>query len=76
VKKDIGVNSEIWERGYVDHRIRDGANYDHHREYIRQNPIKSGLVDAPEQYRYCSAYPGAKLDPAPQGLKPLFEPAA
>jgi putative transposase len=48
VKKDIGVNSELWERGYVDHRIRDGSDYERHREYIRQNPIKAGLAVSPE----------------------------
>lgn len=26
-KKELGVNLEIWERGYVDHRIRDATDY-------------------------------------------------
>jgi len=31
----------------------------------------------PQEYRYSSAYPGWKLDPIPQGLKPtdVLEPA-
>jgi putative transposase len=68
-------NREIWQRGYVDHRIRDGADYDHHREYIRENPCKARLVSRPEDYPYSSAFPGVELDPAPQWLKPFSKAA-
>src|SRR6266498_3164135 len=30
----VGRKMEIWQRGYVDHRIRNAADYLHHREYI------------------------------------------
>ena len=38
--------------------------------YIHLNPVKKHLCDDPAEYRYSSAYPGWKLDPVPQGLKP------
>jgi putative transposase len=70
--KELGMNREIWQRGYVDHRIRDAQDYSRHREYIRLNPVRAHLVDVPEAYAYSSAFPGFALDPIPQGLKPNF----
>jgi len=40
---------QIWERGYLDHRIRDGNDFEPNREYIRQNPIKAGLASSAEE---------------------------
>ncbi|MGP8224916.1 MAG: REP-associated tyrosine transposase [Terracidiphilus sp.] len=69
-KKELGSNMEIWQRGFSDHRIRDAEDYDKHLQYIHLNPVKKHLCASPAGYRYSSAYPGWKLDPIPQGLKP------
>jgi len=69
-RKEFGTTSEIWQRGYVDHRVRDAGDYAQHREYIRANPVRAHLANSPEEYRYCSAYPGFVVDAIPQGLKP------
>ncbi len=69
-KKELGSNAEIWQRGFSDHRIRDAEDYDKHVHYIHLNPVKRHLCALPAEYRYSSAYPGWKLDPIPQGLKP------
>ena len=53
---------EVWQRGFTDHRIRDAEDFARHREYIHQNPVKRGLAARAMEYRYCSAYPGFKLD--------------
>jgi putative transposase len=70
-KRELGTNAEIWQRGFSDHRIRDGEDYEMHVHYIHLNPVKKHLCDTPSAYRYSSAYPGWKLDPVPQGLKPI-----
>jgi putative transposase len=70
VKKELGSNLEIWERGYVNHRIRDLNDYERHVKYIRQNPVEAQLVSAEGKYRYSSACAGFESDPRPQGLKP------
>lgn len=75
-KKELDSNAEIWQRGFSDHRIRDFEDYDKHRRYIYLNPVKKHLCMVPEEYRYSSAYPGWKLDPIPQGLKPRVIEAA
>ncbi len=69
--KEIAPNSEIWQRGFTDHRIRDAADYSHHREYIRQNPVRAKFCATPEEYPYSSAGSVIALDPVPQRLKPL-----
>ena len=53
---------EVWQRGFMDHRIRDGVDFAAHCEYIHQNPVKRGLAESAKEYRYSSAYPGFKLD--------------
>jgi putative transposase len=70
VGKELELKMEIWERGYVDHRIRDLTDFVNHVEYIRSNPVKAGLVGAFTDYLYSSAQAGFDLDPIPQGLKP------
>jgi putative transposase len=71
-KKELGSNAEIWQRGFADHRIRDAEDYDMHRHYIHLNPVKRHLCASPADYKYSSAFPGWKLDPIPQGLKPAI----
>jgi len=75
-KKELGSNMEIWQKGFQDQRVRDGADYDVHVNYVRQNPVKKGLCARAEEYPYSSAHVGFALDAAPQGLKPVALGAA
>ena len=54
--------NEVWQRGFTDHRIRDSQDFERHRDYIHQNPVKRGLVEKAVEYRYSSAFPGFRLD--------------
>jgi putative transposase len=65
----IGRDQEIWQRGFTDHRIRSEVDYIHHRNYIHRNPVERGIVTTPAEYRYCSAFPGFKLDPWPSAAE-------
>ena len=68
-KAELGCGLEIWERGFTDHRIRDARDFEHHQEYIHQNPVVAGIVPIAAEYRYGSAYPGFKLDVWPSAAK-------
>src|SRR5207244_3185366 len=46
-KKELGFNGEIWQEGFTLRRIENSLDYERHREYIRQNPVKRGLCSAP-----------------------------
>jgi putative transposase len=65
VKERLRNGMEIWERGFTDHRIRDLEDFEHHQRYIHQNPVARKLAENASEFRYCSAYPGFKLDPWP-----------
>ena len=74
--KELELKMEIWERGYVNHRVRDLTDFINHADYIQRNPVEAGLAAAPADYPYCSAHAGFDLDPIPQGLKPQSSSAA
>ncbi len=62
ITAELGRKGEVWQRGFTDHRIRDASDFEIHRIYIHENPVKRGIVERAPEYRYCSAYPGFKLD--------------
>jgi len=71
-KKELELNIEVWERGYIDHRIRDANDYARHVEYIRQNPVEAKIVVRAEDYVSSSASAGFEVDPCPldrEGMK-------
>ena len=44
----------IWQRRFWEHAVRDEADYQAHVEYCWCNPVKHGLVAAPEEWPYSS----------------------
>jgi putative transposase len=72
-KKGLGSPMEIWQRGFSDHRIRDWADFEIHRDYVYRNPVGRSLVEKAEEYQYCSAFPGSRKDEVPRWLKPRMD---
>ena len=70
VKKGLGFTGEVWEKSFYDRRVRNWEEYCAFRRYIHQNPLRSGLALATEEYPYSSARRGLALDAVPQRLKP------
>jgi putative transposase len=69
-KKELGLNMEVWQKGFHDHRIRDAGDYAQHIRYIHENPVRRHLCERASEYLYSSAHFGFEVDAAPQGLKP------
>ena len=69
-RKELGFAGEIWEKSFYDHRVRAAEDYYNFRQYIRQNPVKQGLVAAFTDYSYSSGRPEFVMDEVPQRLKP------
>jgi REP-associated tyrosine transposase len=67
-KKELGFLGEIWQRGFSDVRIKDEASFVAHRSYIYDNPVRAGLVNRAQDYRFGSLYLRQKKL---QGLKPV-----
>ncbi len=60
-----GRKIDLWHAGFHDWTIRDAADWDSKALYIRQNPVKAGLVERPEDWPYSSANAKLTLDPTP-----------
>ena len=69
-KRELHFAFEVWQASFVNHRIRDAEDYQHHRTYIWQNPVRAGLSDRPEMFAWSSAAKGMQWDAPPPGLKP------
>jgi len=41
-----------WQRDFFDHRLRNNEGYIEKANYIRMNPVRAGLVKAPDEWPY------------------------
>ncbi len=49
-----------WQVGFFDHRIRDVHSLVEKEQYIRMNPVRQGLCNIPDEWRYCWNAEGLK----------------
>ncbi len=52
INKLLQVNGPVWEEESFDHVLRSDESLKEKCEYIRQNPVRKGLVGDPEEYRW------------------------
>lgn len=41
-----------WQRDYFDHRLRSHESHQEKADYIRQNPVRKGLVSRPDEWEF------------------------
>jgi putative transposase len=46
------IEAPYWQPGFFDHALRSADSYSHKWEYVRENPVRAGLVDHPEDWPY------------------------
>jgi len=46
----LSVKAPFWQREFFDHLIRSGESYSDKWEYVRQNPVRAGLVAAADDW--------------------------
>ena len=46
--------SNVWQRRFWEHTIKDEEDLHHHLDYIHYNPVKHQLVSCPHQWEYSS----------------------
>jgi putative transposase len=68
-----GNAMQIWQSGFHESRVKDLNDYKIKADYIRFNPVMARLVSQPEEWPFSSASQNYRLDPIPQGLKPLVQ---
>ena len=67
-----GHSMQIWLPGFHDWTIRDSADYEARRDYIRMNPVRAGLAERPENWLYGSACGRFSMDAMPTRLQHSF----
>jgi len=45
-------NGQIWQEGFFDHILRNDESMSEKWEYIRQNPVRAGLVSDSEDWPF------------------------
>jgi len=52
VNKLTGTGGPVWQDESFDHVLRSDESLKEKMEYIRMNPVRKGLVQAPEGYKW------------------------
>ena len=55
-----GTSGALWQDESFDHVLRSNESFDEKLEYIRQNPVRRGLVTKPEEYEWLWVEGGVK----------------
>ena len=50
---EFGYKGDVWQRGFTEVQVLNQQNFEAHRAYIAENPIKAGLVASTEEYPFC-----------------------
>ncbi len=50
LSKGISAGPPHWQKGFFDHLIRHSESYSEKWEYVRQNPVRAGLVNDPDDW--------------------------
>jgi hypothetical protein len=52
LSKAISIERPHWQKGFFDHLIRHSESYSEKWDYVRQNPVRAGLVEAIDDWPY------------------------
>ena len=52
VNRLLGTSGPMWQEESFEHTLRNDGSFQEKLEYIRQNPVRRGLVARPEDYRW------------------------
>lgn len=47
-----GVPAPHWQKGFFDHVLRNSESYDQKWQYVRENPVRAGLVENWNEWPY------------------------
>jgi REP element-mobilizing transposase RayT len=52
IVRESGVEGGIWQAEFFDHVLRSSESYSQKWEYVRENPIRAGLVTTSEGWPF------------------------
>jgi len=48
----FGIERPLWQKEFFDHLIRSSESYSEKWEYVRNNPVRAGLVEHSDDWKY------------------------
>lgn len=48
----LKMMSAVWQRGFFDHLLRSDESYEQKWNYVRENPVRAGLVTDADDWPY------------------------
>ena len=57
INRLLGRKGPTWQSGFYDHALRDERSLSAYLEYMRDNPVRAGLVSRPEEWPYAATMP-------------------
>jgi len=63
--RELEYRQEIWQRGFDDQWITCEEAFVEAKHYVLHNPVKAGLAVTPQEFHFCSSFPGWEVDAAP-----------
>ena len=48
----LGCDAPHWQKGFFDHLLRSGESYSQKWDYVRENPVRAGLVESAEDWPF------------------------
>jgi len=52
IKKHYSLNGSFWQKGFFDHLIRSEESYSEKWTYVKENPVRQGLVEFADDWSY------------------------
>src|SRR5690606_13170090 len=72
INKLLGRSGPVWQPDYFDRYIRDQEHFARTVRYIENNPVKAGLCNAPEEWKFSSAsFHDASQGDSTQAARPM-----
>ena len=53
--RERGIEAPHWQKGFFDHLIRSGQSHAEKWKYVKENPVRAGLVEQAENWPYGGA---------------------
>jgi putative transposase len=52
ILRNSGLSAPLWQREFFDHLLRSDESYGSKWTYVRENPVRAGLAQSPEDWPY------------------------
>lgn len=72
VGKHVSSKIEVWQPGFTQHVILGEHDFQRHRDYILDNPVRAGLVNHREDYPLSSVHQYFRMDALPDYAKAAY----